>query len=280
MRRRSLVVSLSLFVTLWAAGPASGSVFDLLPEVVQGMPRAPGDGSGGTRRTVTVNGFPMHLSTGRTERPVEAVLDYYEARYQGGAMKDVLGRPFSLRRGGPEQGMLLSVEVPDQATAKQVVNLERPFLSAGPLRMVQARRRGLQTDYLTVWSEKPLPESFFRDGRDGQGGDAPGADVPGVPRPQGRRTLSFSEPKAGYTLVIYEVNESADWALQRAAASLSGAGFNQDMGFAGAARKQGRQSVRFSKGGRDVVITARSIREGREGRGGGTQLIYLTRDLS
>lgn len=276
--RRLLCASLTLCATLWAAGPASGSVFDLLPEVVQGMPRAPGDGSGGSRRTVTVNGFPMHLSTGQTERPVEAVLDYYEARYQGGAMKDVLGRPFSLRRGGPDQGMLLSVEVPDQATARQVVNLERPFLSAGPLRMVQARRRGMQTDYLTVWSEKPLPDSFFQDGQDGQdGGDAPGADVPGVPRPQGRRTLSFTEPKAGYTLVIYEVNDGVDGALQRAASSLSGAGFNQDVGFAGAARQKGKQSMRFSKGVRDVVITARPIREG---RGVGTQLIYLTRDLS
>ncbi len=270
MRRLSRV-SLPLLALCLAAAPARASVFDFMSEAIQsGMPRVPGDGTHEAQRTVVLNGFPLTLTTGRTQQTVGEVLDYYEGRYQGGAMKDLIGHPLALRRGDGEHGTLISIEVPDKETAKRVRDMKQDFLSAGPLRLVQARRISGYTEYLIAWSERPLPPSVLKAPL---GGDAPGEDPPGLPRPSGTRIFSFTEPRAGYRLAIYEVGEAPETALQSAARRLRDEGWEQDPGFSATARRRGKTATRLSRGPHDVVVTTRP------GQSGATQVVYLTRDL-
>jgi hypothetical protein len=136
---------------------------------------------------------------------------------------------------------------------------------------VYARRSGLLTDYLVAWSDRPMPRQVLEPA---QSGDAPGADPRDVPRPPySQRSFSFSEPKAGYQLAMYQVSERPEAALRGAASRLSGEGWVEDTQFALAADKRHKLVARFSKDRRDVVVMARAA------RGAGTQLGYLTRDL-
>lgn len=272
--RKALLRGLLLVPLLGA--PARASVFDFLPDVLssQPMPRAPGDGRKDQARAIVLNGFPLYLSTGRTDRSVKDVLDYYQARYPGGVLKDLMGKPVGVRREGNETGTLMVVEVPDRGLADELMAGKRTLVSAGPLRMVYARRSGASTDYLMAWSEKPMPQEVLQPV---QSGDAPGKDLPGVPRPSGgARTFSFSEPKAGYQMAMYEVPADPENALRGAAARIGGDGWQEDRTFGEAARKRQKLVARFSKGSLDVVVTARPAKGGGPGQ---TQLIYLMRDL-
>lgn len=272
MRHRGALLALGIVSIL--ATPVRASIFDLLPEALQagGMSRLPGDQSPDKRRTVLLNGFPMTVQIGRTQQPVTQVLDHYQALYKGGALGEIMKRPISVRHEGPQGGSLVSVEVPDRATALKVAAMEQSLLSAGPLRMVHARRNGLNTDYLIISSDRALPATVFGGGISSQ--DAPGQDPPGVPRPQGPRIFSFVEPKAGYRLAIYQVESPPEPALREVAARMGGVGYTEDASFGAAAARQGKRVARFTKDQQDVVVTARTA------EGAVTQLVYLTRDLS
>lgn len=258
------------------ARPARASVFESLPEIMaqHQMPRAPGDVGQEKPRQVVLNGFPLQVATGRTEQRVKQVLDYYQERYPGGVLKDMVGKPVAVRREGEETGTMMIVDVKERARAMEVMNGQRTLSTAGPLRMVYARRSGLYTDYLLAWSERPMPPGVLQPVTSG---DAPGEDLPQVPRPPGGlRAFSFAEPKAGYRLAMYKLAQGPDEALQKAGEALQRAGWAKDETFERSARKRGRLVARFTREGRDVVVTARATR----GDDRVTQLSYLARDLS
>lgn len=255
---------------------AEASVFDSLPDILTShqMPRAPGDVGQEKPRQVLLNGFPMNVATGRTSQRVKEVLDYYQDRYPGGVLKDMVGKPVAVRREGDETGTMMIVDVAEKARAMEVMEGKRNLASAGPLRLVYARRSGLYTDYLLAWTDKAMPPGVLQPVASG---DAPGEDLPQVPRPQGGlRAFSFSEPKAGYRLAMYKLAQTPDEALRQAGESLRQAGWAPDETFEKSARKRGRRVARFSREGRDVVVTARASKEDARV----TQLSYLARDLS
>ncbi|MCS6915797.1 MAG: hypothetical protein RMK29_15590 [Myxococcales bacterium] len=266
---------LLLILPLCCSVPARASVFDFLAEVVSSRPmaRAPGDLRTEKPRAIYLNGFPMYVSTGRTDRSIKDVLDFYQERYPGGALKQIVGKPVGIRREGESTGTLMVVDVADKATALEVFDGKRTLPEAGPVRLVYARRAGLHTEYLIAWSERPMPRTVLEPV---QSGDVPGRDVAGVPRPQGAvRSFSFEEPGAGYRLVMYRVAESPEQALRSAAARLDAEGWQEDRSFADAARQRRKLMARFSRGNRDVVVTARPL----GGTRPGAQLAYLLRDL-
>jgi hypothetical protein len=261
---------------LWAV-PARASVVDLVEGLVtmNQMAKPPGDNTHNQQRELLVNGFPLHVSTGRTDRRTKEVIDFYQSRYPGGAMKQITGgRPFGLRQEGPKNSMLLTVDVPDRPTALRVANGKQSLFSAGPLRMVYAHRMGLYTEYLVAWSDSPVPMGVFQRVASM---DAPGHDIPGVPRPLGMRSLDFEEPKAGYRLAIYKVSDPPEQALQTTISRMESAGWQQDANFGAAASKKHDLAARFTKGERQDVMVKVS---GPKGKEPGSQVIYLARDLS
>lgn len=270
MRRAGLVV-----LALCLGAPARASVFDFLPDVLksQEMPRAPGDTRKEETRPIQINGFPLYVTTGRTGRSVKDVLDYYQERYPGGALRELMGKPVNVRREADDTGTMMIVEVASRALADEIMDGKRTLQSAGPLRLIYARRTGVYTDYLMAWSDKPMPMDVLQPAHSG---DAPGKDLPGVPRPTGAaRTFSFSEPKAGYQMAMFQVGAAPDVALRGAAMRMTGDGWQEDTTFGEAAKKRQKLVARFSKGKHDVVITARTGRAGPDA----TQLVYLLRDL-
>lgn len=267
-------VGLTLVCWSFRPTPARASIFDLFSQALQSraMDKLPGDMTKDKPRSVLLNNFPLYVATGRTDRHVREVLDFYQARHQGGALKDLAGKPIAVRRDGVDTGTLMTVDVPDKATAMQMMDGKRTLTSAGPLRMVYARRSGLYTDYMTIWSEKAMPRTILEPV---QSGDAPGQDVPGVPRPAGPRTLTFAEPNEGYMLVMYKVSEQPQEALRDLSLRIGASGWNEDRAFTKAAEKRKKLVVRFQKDQRDLVVTVRPAKDGR-----GTQVAYLARDLS
>ncbi len=272
-RLRRFTIAAAAAVPLLLAGPARASILDFMSGAVmsEGMPKVPGDVNRDKPRSVLLNGFPLFVETGRTNKRVNEVLDFYQQRYQGGALKELAGKPVAVRRDGADTGTLMTVEVPDKATALQMMDGKRTLSSAGPLRMVYARRSGISTDYMAIWSDRAMPPTILQPV---QSGDAPGQDVPGVPRPDGVRTMTFAEPKAGYLLVMYRVNQSPESALLSTASRIAASGgWIKDPQFSGAAEKRRQLVARFSQGVRDVVVTARQGKSG-------TQITYLARDLN
>lgn len=259
---------------LLGALPARASVFDVLPEALMShtMPKAPGDGSKDAPRRVTLNGAPMYVSTGRSELRVKDLLDHYQQRYPGGVLRELTGKPVGVRQESADAGNLMVVEVPDKARAMEVMDGKRTLVSAGPLRMVYARRSGLYTEYLMAWTDKPLPQDVLDPV---QSGDAPGEDLPDVPRPRGLRSFSFAEPKAGYRMAMYKLVSSPEQALRDAQMALGGAGWQEDEVFRSVSKKRGKLVARFTRGTKDLVVTSRATK----GDDRVTQLSYLTRDL-
>lgn len=277
LRRAALaaLLFLSSASSLFAPRAARASVFDSLPEILSShqMPRAPGDVGQEKPRQVLLNGYPLNVATGRTGLRVKEVLDYYQERYPGGVLRDMVGKPVAVRREDETAGNMMIVDIAERARAQEVMDGKRPLSSAGPLRLVYARRVGLATEYLLAWSERPLPLGVLQSEASV---DAPGEDLKDIPRPPGsQRSMTFAEPKAGYRMAMYSATNSPEEALRLASQTLRQAGWTGDEAFERVANKKGRLVARFSREGRDVVVTARQSRDERRQ----TQVTYLAREL-
>ena len=230
------------------------------------VPPAPGSLGRGDPHRFLINGQVFDALVGRTTRSIRDVLDHYQSVYPGGELKNLAaGKPLGMRREGELTGELLTVDASSEARARELLDGRRTLLSAGPLRLVYARRTGGFTDYVALSSARPVPEDAVDPPQDR---DAPGADLEGVPRPVGAiRTLAFIDQRSGYALVQYRVPQSPPAALALAEQRLRAEGFVEDHALSEAAGD--RQAMRvFTRGAIGVMVRARSL-------GSGSQLIYV-----
>lgn len=213
-----------------AADEAHGSVTELvgrLSAVLDHVPRAPEATGQDHERRLVLNGQPLRLVTGRTRIPVEQTLAFYHQRFDERAKAPSIGlRMIGVQSKNQQSGYLVMVDPESRGALTAVARRAQPFLSAGPLRMAFAQRRGSATDYMVVSSDRPLPVELLQLSRDH---DAPGQDIPHAPRPFGSvRGMNLTEPAAGYSLVSYRLDSPPEAALQLAKDSLRSAGFQED----------------------------------------------------
>ena len=69
-------------------------------------------------------------------------------------MRELVGKPVNSRREDGDTGTMMIVEVASRALAEEIMDGKRTLQSAGPLRLIYARRTGVYTDYLMAWSDK------------------------------------------------------------------------------------------------------------------------------
>ncbi len=270
MRRRFVFTCLMAFAL--ASPAARANITDLLSRLGRPVPSAPRTLKESQPRQLLLNGFALHVMSGRTPEGVDAVLDFYARQFS----HEEPGRPQPpmQRQRGRDFGSIVAVDAPLQDTLKRLQSDRLHWALSAPLRMSYAHRAGDYTDYLAVWSDHALPDYVLRPPIDS---DAPGADIPDTPRPPGsRRSFNVQEPESGYRVVTYLVDAPPVVGLELALATLQDAGYHLDASFQAATRRRGKLLLRLERPGRDLVVSAQA--EKREPGGGKSQVTYLSRE--
>lgn len=260
--RRTLAAAFGL--CLFSAAPAHASVTDLVDRIaglIGRIPRAPGATSQSRERRLVLNGQVLRLITGHARAPLRAALDFYEKQFGAQARAPRAGlRMIGLEQIDADAGYRVLIDPMSREAALGVVRDDRPVLSAGPLRMVYAQRRGDGSDYLVLWTDAPFDE----DALGVEGEDAPGQDAPGAPRPPASiRGLNLFEPAAGYGIVTYALPSapSEAEALRAARARLLLAGFVEDADLRTAAAHTRAEVAQFHAKDRSLLVSARARRD-------------------
>lgn len=270
--KKSLVV---LLVTMISPTPALASVTDFLEHLTGFMgevPRAPGAlGQSGERRMI-LNGQHLRVVTGRTQSSVRDTLSFYHHRFEEQSTAQKRGlRLVGVQKIRDDSGYIAMIDPESKDALVSVAEQRRSLLSAGPLRMVYAHRRGGETDYLVLFTNEALSDEKLRVDA---AGDTPGRDVPDVPRPDGAvRTYNFYEPSAGYGLVSYlmPASSSPEDALHSARGRLRAAGFIEDYALQAATEQTAKLMAQFHRKGHSVLVSARARQKG------GNEVTYLWR---
>jgi len=253
-----------LCAPLCGAGPARAEIRDLL-QLFQGarngMPEAPQTVGESAPRQLLFNGAPLRMLIGRSPQTPRDVVEFYQRRCGAGLAREKSREPGSpgpqiMRQVGEGYAMMVDVA---------------PFFRAAPLCMAYARRTADATDYMTVYSDGPLPKGVLSPS---EREDAPGIDAPGIPRPHGGvRSFSLSEPAAGYVIVAYAMDDAPEVALRQAINQLATVGFTPDGSFAQAASQERRLMMRLERPGQDLVVSAQERRAASHG----SLILYLAR---
>lgn len=262
---------------LFGAPPAHAAITDLIEQLrTSSMPTAPRTLGSGRQRNVVLNGFPLHVISERTTAPLREVIDYYQSHFLKSAQAQKQDTPaFALRQLDPDRSFVIGIDPGDKERLSAMASGRQPLLEGAPLRLVYAQRSANQTDYLVAWSDRPIPEGVLSSPAQR---DAAGADLPEIPRPDGIRIFSFTEPATGWSLATYQVATSPEVALHAAVSRLHAAGFTDDPDFAAvrelaAAEGSNMQpAAHLTMRGRDLLVSARPARQGR-----GSRLTYISK---
>jgi hypothetical protein len=209
-----------------AAKSSYASANELMMTVGAQMMRLAGAVRQDQPRTIVLNGLALRFTSGSTEAPVSAVLDFFQARCRerNGRFAEQFreitrGRPGMRVSNDPPLGNgVLRYIVGHQGTVAcldtggqklepaEIIGRIRRFLSTGELsdigelRYVMAERQGEVTSFITFWTEGSA--NIFR--AFGSGGDAPGLDPLYIPRPpKARRLISAWEQNQAPALTVY-----------------------------------------------------------------------------
>ena len=264
--RRSLG-ALLCGAALLCAAPARGDVRNLFRFLRQGPPEVPHTVAKSPPRHVELNGFPLHLLTGRSPESPRQVVDFYQgscSRSHRGA-----GPPPLLRRDGEDTSLLVGVDGDGAEVRRRMEEGRLHFIHTAPLCMVYAHLTDGLTDFMAVWSDAP-PAVLSPPPR----GDAPGYDIPGIPRPAGsRRSFNLVEPAAGYILVTYRSDDLPAVAFREAVGQLVAAGFVVDGALGRVAADQGRLLLTLDRPGQNLLVSA----EAGESGAPGCLILYMAR---
>lgn len=261
--RRSLQVLL-LCTPLCSQSPARAEIRDLLQlfqDARNGMPEAPQTVGESAPRQLLFNGVPLRMLIGRSPQAPRDVVEFYQRRCGSGRAREKGREPGSpgpqlMRQVGDGYAMMVDVA---------------PFFRAAPLCMAYARRTDDGTDYMTVYSDGPLPKGVLSPS---EREDAPGIDAPSVPRPHGGvRSFSLSEPATGYVIVAYAMDDAPEVALRQTINQLATVGFAIDGSFAQAASQERRLLMRLDRPGQDLIVSAQERRAASHG----SLILYLAR---
>ncbi len=266
--RRSLG-ALLCGAALLCAAPARGDVRNLFRFLRQGPPEVPHTVAKSPPRHVELNGFPLHLLTGRSPESPRQVVDFYQgscSRSHRGS-----GPPPLLRRDGEDTSLLVGVDGDGAEVRRRMEEGRLHFIHTAPLCMVYAHLTDGLTDFMAVWSDAPLPPAVLSPP---PRGDAPGYDIPGIPRPAGsRRSFNLVEPAAGYILVTYRSDDLPAVAFREAVGQLVAAGFVVDGALGRVAADQGRLLLTLDRPGQNLLVSA----EAGESGAPGCLILYMAR---
>lgn len=274
--RRWLSLLCGLGLSLCSAPPARATITDL----IQGLrstsaPKEPRTLGEGQIRHVVLNGLPIKLIAETTLAPMPDVISYYRDHFQriGPAQRPGEGS-FAIQEIRKDAGFLIGLGNQPASAPDPEQKPGESLLSGKPLRLVYAQSSQGRTDYVVAWSEAPVPAAALSPDPDT---DTPGSDIPSVPRPAGRRTLSFVEPGPGWSMAVYAVSLPPEQAFRSAVGQLHAAGFVEDPAFessrsaASQEVKEERQAGHFHRAGRELLLSARP------GNGKDARLTYVSR---
>jgi hypothetical protein len=225
-----------------AARQAAAEVDELMLGLGAEMLRFP-DSTQDEARTVQLNGVPIQMMTGITDRPIDEVLAYFEARCQehDGGVSDAVRRILDQRNelgvapsdvdttltmNTGTRGFVACLdpgEGADLSTSESLLDRAQRALETGRigelghLRYIYAERyteeRGrFGTHIVSIFSDDDLDVRRLFPER----ADAPGSDPDGVPRASGtQRILSAFEVGKPYGMSIYTSREKAASELAR-----------------------------------------------------------------
>lgn len=233
-KKRSLALGggktrwLGSLVVTWislAQIPSAGATITDLIKGLKGpaVPQAPHSLGEGKPRSVLLNGFPIQLVSDTTSSSQQDVIGFYRDFFLREA--NSTHTQLALQSIGDDASFLLGAGSPSLTGKDLTETGVLALLTGRPLRLVYAQRMGDRTDYVAAWSEKPLSAQIFALDPEK---DAPGEDIPSIPRPKGKRILSFSEPATGYATASYRTMTPAAEAFRQTLDMLDAAGYVQD----------------------------------------------------
>lgn len=264
-----VILAALLVAPLGAAHATVTDLIDRLSGLASQLPRAPGARSHDGERRLVLNGQPLRLATGRAPGGVRGILDFYRQRFDAQARSPRAGlRMLGVQAGDDQAGYVVMIDPESAQALTEVARGERPFLSAGPLRMAYAQQRGDGTDYLIVRTDGPLGAEALRVPK---GQDGAGQDIPNTPRPLGAlRGLNLFEPATGYGLVSYRLDAvSPESALEVARDVLTAARYVEDPVSHAAATHADSALLQFHRDREGLLVRAHSR------SAGGVEVTYL-----
>ncbi|MFT3928082.1 MAG: hypothetical protein QM778_36475 [Myxococcales bacterium] len=220
-------------------------------------------------RVLLVNGARLVLATGRSEQPLSAMLDHFQAhcRAESGGLHQAARAVYrSARKDLPslidgvlrveeeKEGLVACLALGAKLSPRELLaRLERfgehaDLQELGGLRVVRVRRVDEGSFFVATWNEGPLPLADMFP----EQGDSPGDEPPDVPRPrQARRLLSAWQEGRPSGVYVYSVSAARDavfesyvaelerggWRLQDASSLVGGVPFH------GAAFARGSQGL-------------------------------------
>lgn len=217
-----------------AARQAAAEVDELMMGLGAEMLRFP-DSTQHEVRTVRLNGAAIQMMSGITDRPIDEVLAYFEARCQerDGGVSDAVRRILdersdlavtpsdidtTLTMNTGTRGFVACLDpgAADLSTSERLLDRAERALATGRigelghLRYIYVERYSAQsgrfgTHIVSIFSDDDLDvQRLFP-----EGADAPGTDAVGVPRPEGvQRILSAFEVGKPYGMTIYSSRDA------------------------------------------------------------------------